>query len=351
MVAGLLQIDDGHHGRQDAADHHERLPYVEPVGDDPDQDDPDDVEAPVPVAKPVGVLDREVEHGDEVDDGEADRGVVDQQHDRDGDGGDDDVRLEQLPERVPQSRLDVDPLGPGLDQRAVPRRHHQLVPQLRGELLQPDQGDREDDDPDSAADAVFGRPEPRVADDRRNGGTADDRHDQAAQDRAAGPEAHRGGPSHLRGEVADQRGSGDQADALDHADREALDAEDPLTGGSRQDERGEDGGDEQPADDEVGAAHPVAEPGEQRAERSDQVPECEDHHVEREAHLQVAQQQRGDRAADIRFVVQRDGGQHRNRQIADAGPVAGIPVELPAPQDRYPVATGNRRVTEGRAHY
>ena len=116
-------------------------------------------------------------------------------------------------------------------------------------------------------------PDPVVGDDGRDGGAADDRDDQAARDRADGPEPHRRGPPHLRGEVADQGRGGDQADALDQADGEALDAERPLVGRVRQDEGGHDPGDQQPPDHQVGPAEPVGEPGEQRAERPDQVSE------------------------------------------------------------------------------
>ena len=80
MVARLQQVDHGHHRGQHAADHHERLTDPEPVGDHPDQDHRDDVEAPVPVAQPVGVGGGKAEHGRGVDDEEPDGGVVDQQH-------------------------------------------------------------------------------------------------------------------------------------------------------------------------------------------------------------------------------------------------------------------------------
>src|SRR6185437_14601815 len=215
------------------ADYHERLAHPEPVGDDADQDHREDIEAPVPVAQPVSVLDREAEHGGQVDHGERDGCVVDQQHDRHRDGRDDDVGLEQLAERMPQRRLDVrigQALGLGLDQRAVAHGHHQLVAQPRGQFLEPDQRDHEHDQAGDAADAVLVGPEPVVVDDGGYGGTAHHRDDQAADHRAAGPEAHGRGPAHLRGEVPDQGGGGDEADALYEADDPALDGERPLVG-------------------------------------------------------------------------------------------------------------------------
>ncbi len=57
---------------------------------------------------------------------------------------------------------------------------------------------------------------------------ADDRDDEAAEHRAAGPEAHGRGTADLRGEVADQGWGGHQADALDHADDETLNGEGPT---------------------------------------------------------------------------------------------------------------------------
>ena len=60
MVARLQQVDHGHDGGHDSADHHEGLAHPEPVGDDPDQDHRDDVEAPLPVAEAVGILDTSV---------------------------------------------------------------------------------------------------------------------------------------------------------------------------------------------------------------------------------------------------------------------------------------------------
>ena len=54
-----------------------------------------------------------------------------------------------------QRGLDVEAGGPGLDQRAVAHRHHQLVPQPRLELLQAEERDDEHDEADDAADAVL----------------------------------------------------------------------------------------------------------------------------------------------------------------------------------------------------
>ena len=339
VVAGLLQVDHGHDRGYHPADHHERLAHPEPVRDEADQDHRDDVEPPVPVAQPVGVLDREPEHGRQVDHGEPDGGVVDQQHDRYGDRGDDDVGLEQLAERVLQCRLDVllgQALGPGLDQRAVMQGHHQLVAQRRGQFPQPDERDHEHDQPGDAADAVLVGPEPGVGHDRGNGGAAHHRHDQAAHHRAAGPEAHGRGPAHLRGEVADQRGGGHQADALDEADHEGRDGERPLAGHGRDYEEREHPGEQQPDHHHVGPAEPVAKAGAQRAERPDQGPEGYRQREEREAHVQVDQVQRGHRAAHVQLVVQRDRGQYRDGQVHHPGPGIRISVQLPSPDPGKP---------------
>jgi hypothetical protein len=92
------------------------------------------------------------------------------------------------------------------------------------------------------------------------------------------------------------------------------------------DEGHEHPGEQQPEHHQVGPAEPVGEPGEQRPERPDQGPERYRYHVEREAHAQVGQQQRGDRAADVQLVVQRDRGQHRDRQVKHPGPGLRIAV-------------------------
>src|SRR5262249_48011154 len=81
---------------------------------------------------------------------------------------------------------------------------------------------------------------------RGDGRTAHHRDDQAAEHRAAGPEAHGRGPAHLRGEIPDQRGGGHQADALDEADHEPRDGERPLVGHGREDEGHEHPGEQEP---------------------------------------------------------------------------------------------------------
>src|SRR5205085_2448227 len=119
LVAYLLQVDHDHDGRAHAAGDHERLADPELVGDESEGDDGDDVEAPVPVAQGVAVVDREAEDGGEEYEGETDGGVVDEQEERDAEGGEDHVHLEQLAPRVAQRSRDVNALGPGLDQRPV----------------------------------------------------------------------------------------------------------------------------------------------------------------------------------------------------------------------------------------
>ena len=137
-------------------------------------------------------------------------------------------------------------------------------------------------------------------------------------------------------------GRGHQADALDGADDEALNAEGPLVRRRREDEQGEDGRQQQADHDQVGPAQPVGQAREQRAERADQVPEGQHDHVEGERHVEVGQDQRGHRAADIQLVVQRDRGQDREGQVEVPAPGRGVRLKLAVPQSRYPARAGCR---------
>src|SRR5215469_15258297 len=331
-MADLPQVDHDHNRSENTAYHHERLADPEPVRQHANANQRNDVEAPFPVAETVGVLESNAEHSSHEDHEEADCGVVDQEHHGDRDRRHDNVCLQQLPPRVLQRLLNVDPLGPRFDQRTVPHRHHELVTKLRRQLPQAEERDRENEQTYDAADFVLVRPEPRRGDYGRDGVGADDRDDQAAQDRAAGPEPHGRGTADLWGEVTDQRRGRHQANAFDDADNKALDRVGPLVRRGRDDEANEHAGEEQTEDHEVCPAVAVGEPGEQRAEGADQVTEGKRQHEEREGHVQVGQDQRGYRPAHIQLVVEHDGGEDCERQVEHSGSGVWIGIQLPVNQ-------------------
>ncbi len=205
-------------------DQHERLAHPQPVGEQPDDDQGDDVRPPEPGVEPVGLGDREVEpvgvlEGDRVVDGEeAGGGVVDEQEHRDAEGRADQVPLEDLAPWAlggGQNLASGQTAGPRFDQRPVPGRDHQLVAELGRQVLHEEQADDEGGQGGDARDDELAVP---VLAEVAEGVGGDDAGDQAAGHRADGPEAHGRGPAELRAEVADQGRGGHQDGPLHQAD-------------------------------------------------------------------------------------------------------------------------------------
>ena len=79
---------------------------------------------------------------------------------------------------------------------------------------------------------------------------------------------------------------------------------------------GEEPDDQQAVDDHVGAAQAVGLAGRQRGERAQQVGDHDDADVEGEAHVEAGQDVRRDPGLRVVHVVEDDGGQHGQRQVA-----------------------------------
>ena len=206
------------------------------------------------------------------------------------------------------------------------------------------------DQPDDAADAVLVRPDPRVMNDGGDGGAADDRDDQAPDDRAAGPEPHGRGPAHLGEKSRISAGVATRQMPSTRPTTKVATAKNHLLVAAGMTKATNTPVTSRPPTTRLARPSRSVMPGQQRAERPDQVPEGQGHHEEREAHVQVGQDQRGHRGADVQLVVQRDGGQHGNGQIKDAGPGVGICLELPAPQPRCAPVPVDARLFCGHTH-
>ena len=132
----------------------------------------------------------------------------------------------------------------------------------------------------------------------------------------------------------DQRRGGYQTGALYQEHEEAEEGELPLACRQWDDKSHHDPGNQQATDHEIGAAHPVGDPAKQRAERPDQARERPAVQEEGEAHMQLDQEQSGDRGGDVQLVIQRDGAQDRDPREQEPPSRVGIAVELPVPQPR-----------------
>ncbi len=323
--------EQGHAGcAEQATDDHEWLPDLQPVRQQPGHDEGECLDAPVPVAQPVRLRFGVAEVGREEDDEEADGDVVEEQEHGDGERRADDVEAQHLAPVPLERHFGVDAAGAGLDERAVAQADHQLVAQAGSQFAQSEEGDGEDDHTDDAADAELELPVGvGVEGVARHLG-----HDEAADDRAQCPEAHRGGPAQLRGEVADERRRRHQDDAFDEADCRDEDQVVRLAVDER-DGVGEDAGDEQSVDHQVGPAPAVGEAGEDRCERADGIAHNGHENQERQGHVQVEADLRGDRAADIQLVVENDCRDDHDAEVEGAGPVRGVAAELPAPDSIF----------------
>ena len=152
--------------------------------------------------------------------------------------------------------------------------------------------------------------------------------EKAAEHGADGPETHSGRAPDLRREIADQGGGGDQDNPLHEADRDADQgiAQSCVDGGHGKD--GEQGDDEEPVDDQVGAAEPVSEPGQQRGKSPDRIGDGKQADEVGEGHMQVAHHQRCHAATHIEGIVERDGNEHDEGELPAAACRIGIVIEL-----------------------
>ena len=220
LEASLEQVSNRITAGPDPADEHERLPDPEPVREHADQDHRDDVNPQVPVAEAIA-RPRSRRSGSRA---ESDGRVVEARR-GDRDRRDHDIGLEELAERVLQRRLDVDALGLCLDQRPVPS-SPSAGPAAAATARAGEIG-AITNQPDVSADPVLVGVRTRGSWTTAGTVRLPTTETIRLEHWPARPEAHhRTRPT--CGEKSDQRGSRHQADALDHADHEALDREHPL---------------------------------------------------------------------------------------------------------------------------
>ena len=337
-VVGLMEEDHQHHDRPQGTDQHQRLPHLELVGQDAEDDQCHGVGPPEPGVQSVGLRGGQVdavrvlEHGGPVDREEGGGGVVQQQEEGDPDGRSDEVHLQDLTPRVGSSGqhfLFGYPSGPGLDQRPVLLADHQLVPEPGGEILEEEEGEHEHDERGHTRDHELALPSSRVASHEVVQG-AGGHHggDEAAGHGTDGPEPHGRGPAQLRAEVTHQGGSSHQDGALHQAQQADHSGELPLGLTGRDTEGHQDADDQQSVDHDVGAPELVGLGGRQRGEGADQVGDDHDPHVERERHVIRHQDLRRHPGLGEVRVVQDDGGQYGQGQVRGALAVARILVYL-----------------------
>ena len=345
-VRGHPQEDDQHDHGERRTDEHEGLAHLERIGEQPDDDQRDDVGRPEPRVEPVGLGHREVgavgvlEDDRVVDGEEAGRGVVQQQEQRDAEGRADEIPLEDLAPRV-LGRLQQLVLGqaacPRLDQRLVAGGHHELVPELRREILQEEERDDEDDEGGDARNDELALPVGLAEVIQRVQGH--ERGDETPRHRANRPKPHGRGPAELRAEVPHQCRRGHEDGAFDNTDQAGDDEVGPLIVGQRDADGGEQPDDEQPVDDNVGTPHSVRLAGRQRGECAEEVGDHDDGDVEGETHVESGQDVGRHPGLRVVHVVEDERGQHREGQVAGATRPArvlrnGVIEEEPA--DRSP---------------
>jgi hypothetical protein len=90
------------------------------------------------------------------------------------------------------------------------------------------------------------------------------------------------------------------------------------------DHQREDPNHAEPDNHEIGAPHAVCQAREQGGKRAGEVPECQDQHEIREGHLQLAQDERRNAAADIKLIIQRDRDRDDEKQIVPPDADRGI---------------------------
>ena len=269
------------------------------------------------------------------------------------DGRDDHVGLEQLAERVPQRGLDVDPLGPGLDQRPVAHRHHQLVAQPRGQFPQPDQGDHEHRP--ARRCRRYGTRASRTGVMHHGGDGGAGRRPRRSGCPAPGqwsrspwpwPGPPAGEKSRIRAGVATRQTALDQAEHEEVAMPKAH-----LVVAAGMMNAVNTPGEQQPADHQVGPA-----PAGRRARRTAirrRRPGCRRPGSPRKK-VKLMCRSVSSRVAteptDVELVVQRDRGQDRDGQVEHPRPGIGIGIELAAPEPVPPSAPARGQIGSSRTH-
>ena len=324
-MSGVTQEDDEHDDRERGTDDHEGLAHFEPVRQQTDHNQGDDIGSPEPRIEPVGLRHREVgavgvlEDDRIVDGEEAGRGVVEEKEHRDTEGRADEVPLEYLTPWM-LGRLEQLVFGQTtcarLNERLVARRHHQLVPQLGGEIPQGKEGDHKDHDGGEAGDDELALPVGLTEVIQRVQG--DERRDQASRHRPHRPKPHGGGATELGAEVAHQRRRGDQDGAFDDTDKAGEDQVGPLVVRQGNADRGEQPDDEQPIDDHVGPTETIGLAGRQGGKRAEKVGDHDDRDVEREVHVEAGQNVGRHSGLCVVRVVEDDGGENGQREVPGA---------------------------------
>ncbi len=322
----------------DGTEHHERLADPDLVGDHPDDDEHHRVERPVPGVDAVGVRRRLVEHDGPVDDQHADRGVVDEEEQRDRQGRRDEVPLHHRAKRVGQGGLDIDTAGPRLDQGPLLHRDHQLVPELRGQVLQEEEGDHKYPHADDPREDELVLPRVQVVD----GAGGDQAGHQAPHCRPQGPEPHGRAPSHLGGEVPDESRRHHQDDPLEEPDERVGDRELQAGMGIGDGKELDQPDDQHPEDGQVRPPDLVRDPTDERAERPDGVRHHQQPEEVGERHVEVRQEQRRRSADHVVEVVEDDRGHDHDAQVAIALAGRRVVVQLPI-EEALAAATAVRR--------
>jgi hypothetical protein len=277
----------------------------------------------------------EAEHRIEVDDEEPDRGVVDEKEETHAERRHHDVDAHHLAPGVPEGRLRVDSPGPGLDEGPLAYRDHDLVAQGWGEFPQCEQGQHEHDESGDPGDVELVFPGAQVVE--RVGGHL--RHDQAADDRPQCPQSYGCPTSNLGREVTDQGRSGHQHHSLDESHRGDADRIPGRVGCRRNAERRDQTGDQQARHDQIGAAPPIGQAGQEGGYGARHTGDHHHRQVVAEGDLEVGQDRGGHGPSYVLLVVADDRGQDDHGQVAGPGARLGVVVELAIPQ---PPDTGGR---------
>ena len=242
-----------------------------------------------------------------------------------------DVEVEHLTEGMLQARLDVDAGGAGLEQFSVLAGDHQLIPQRRGQLTEPNQGHREHDQSDDTGDLVLVLPGPRAR--TRHEG----RDDQRPENGPERPEAHGRGTAELRREITHQRGRRHENDALDETDQHVDQAEAELGVGVGECEQAQQADDPQSDGDDVRPPIAVSQSSRPSGQGPHEVTDHADVHVVGERHVQLTQDRRGDSAAEVQLVVEDDRRRDDDAQADVPGCVGRVADQRPVPQSVQPV--------------
>ena len=203
---------------------------------------------------------------------------------------------------------------PRLDQRLVTGGHHELVPDLRREVLQEEERDHEDDDGGDTRNDELALPVGLAEVIQRV--QRHQRRDEAARHRAHRPESHGRGAAELGAEVPHQCRSGHEDAAFDDTDQARDHEVGPLAVGQRDADGSQQPDDEEAVDDDVGPPHPVRLAGRQRGEGAEEIGDHDDGDVEGEIHVVPGQDVGRHPRLRVVHVVQNDGGQDGQRQIA-----------------------------------